>query len=123
MVRSRCVHRAPKPSAIAEFLFVTEGINFQSAGRRFTSTGIAAVGRLLQRQTGPIFHLIEDLFGQSIVEVHRNRRGIDFAGAGQWTQGKGRNHHARSTTHLQARDRQGAQVAINTHPAADFAIR
>src|SRR5713226_4612827 len=31
----------------------------------------AAVGRLLQRHTGPIFHLIEDLFGQSIVEVHQ----------------------------------------------------
>ena len=31
----------------------------------------AAVGRLLQRHRGPIFHLIEDLFGQSIVEVHQ----------------------------------------------------
>src|SRR5215471_16818857 len=31
----------------------------------------AAVGRLLQRHRGPIFHLIEDLFGQSLVEVHQ----------------------------------------------------
>ena len=31
----------------------------------------AAVGRLLQRHTGPIFPLIEDLFGQRIVEVHQ----------------------------------------------------
>ena len=31
----------------------------------------AAVGRLLQRHTGPIFPLIEDLFGVSIVEVHQ----------------------------------------------------
>jgi DNA-binding GntR family transcriptional regulator len=31
----------------------------------------AAVGRLLPRHTGPIFPLIEDLFGQSIVEVHQ----------------------------------------------------
>ena len=31
----------------------------------------AAVGRLLHRHTGPIFPLIEDLFGVSIVEVHQ----------------------------------------------------
>lgn len=31
----------------------------------------AAVGRLLQRHAGPIFPLIEDLFGQRIVEVHQ----------------------------------------------------
>src|ERR1700742_4238118 len=31
----------------------------------------AAIGRLLERHRGPIFHLIEDLFGQSIVEVHQ----------------------------------------------------
>jgi DNA-binding GntR family transcriptional regulator len=31
----------------------------------------AAVGRILPRHTGPIFPLIEDLFGQSIVEVHQ----------------------------------------------------
>src|ERR1700712_3295491 len=31
----------------------------------------AGVGRLLQRHQGPIFQLIEDLFGQSLVEVHQ----------------------------------------------------
>ncbi|MBV8966501.1 MAG: GntR family transcriptional regulator, partial [Mycobacteriaceae bacterium] len=31
----------------------------------------AAVGRLLQRHSGPIFPLIEDLFGVSVVEVHQ----------------------------------------------------
>jgi len=31
----------------------------------------AAVGRLLQRHTGPIFHLIEDMFAQRVVEVHQ----------------------------------------------------
>src|SRR5262252_6247127 len=31
----------------------------------------AAVGRILQRHRGPIFQLIEDMFGQSLVEVHR----------------------------------------------------
>ncbi len=31
----------------------------------------AAVARLLQRHTGPIFPLIEDMFGQNIVEMHQ----------------------------------------------------
>src|SRR5205814_6835498 len=31
----------------------------------------AAVGRLLQRNKGPIFHLIEDMFGQPIAEVQQ----------------------------------------------------
>jgi GntR family transcriptional regulator len=37
----------------------------------FIHPDYAAVGRLLPRHTGPIFPLIEDLFGQSIVEVHQ----------------------------------------------------
>ncbi len=37
----------------------------------FIRRDFAAVGRLLQRHTGPIFPLIEDLFGQRIVEVHQ----------------------------------------------------
>ena len=44
----------------------------RSARPSTTSTAaFAAVGRLLQRHTGPIFPLIEDLFGVSIVEVHQ----------------------------------------------------
>jgi DNA-binding GntR family transcriptional regulator len=37
----------------------------------YINRDFAAVGRLLQRHTGPIFPLIEALFGQSIVEVHQ----------------------------------------------------
>ena len=37
----------------------------------YINRAFAAVGRLLQRHTGPIFPLIEDLFGVSIVEVHQ----------------------------------------------------
>src|SRR6516162_10483313 len=37
----------------------------------YISRTFAAVGRLLQRHTGPIFPLIEDLFGVSIVEVQQ----------------------------------------------------
>ena len=37
----------------------------------YINRAFAAVGRLLQRHAGPIFPLIEDLFGVSIVEVHQ----------------------------------------------------
>ena len=44
----------------------------RSAAPSTTSTVRSpAVGRLLQRHTGPIFPLIEDLFGVSVVEVHQ----------------------------------------------------
>jgi hypothetical protein len=70
------------------------------------SREFAAVGRLLQRHTGPIFHLIEDLFGQSIVEVHQEiAAALISPGAGWRPEGQGRHHRAGSTTHLQARYR------------------
>ena len=67
----------------------------------------AAVGRLLQRHRGPIFHLIEDLFGQSIVEVHQEIAAalISPALAGG-LKAKAGSHGARSAAHLQAGDRQ-----------------
>src|SRR5512144_192574 len=37
----------------------------------YVNRSFAAVGRLLQRHTGPIFPLIEDLFGVSVVEVQQ----------------------------------------------------
>lgn len=37
----------------------------------FINGEFAAVGRLLKRNRGPIFHLIEDLFGQRIAEVQQ----------------------------------------------------
>jgi len=81
----------------------------------------AAVGRLLQRNRGPIFHLIEDLFGQSIVEVHQEiaaalispplARGLKVKAG---------------TTALEVQRTyklatgKVAQVAINTHPGSRF---
>jgi GntR family transcriptional regulator len=38
----------------------------------FIHRDFAAVGRLLPRHTGPIFPLIEDMFGQNIAEVHQD---------------------------------------------------
>jgi len=81
----------------------------------------AAVGRLLQRHTGPIFHLIEDLFGQSIVEVHQEIAValISPALAGGLKVKAGTTALEVQRTYKLATGKI-AQVAINTHPAARF---
>jgi DNA-binding GntR family transcriptional regulator len=81
----------------------------------------AAIGRLLQRNTGPIFHLIEDMFGQPIVEVHQE------ISAGTVPPGLATGLKAKSgamallvqRTYRLASGRI-AQVAVNTHPASRF---
>jgi len=81
----------------------------------------AAVGRLLQRHRGPIFHLIEDLFGQSIVEVHQ-----EIAAALIAPELAGGLEVKAGTTALEVQRTYKlatgkiAQVAINTHPATRF---
>jgi GntR family transcriptional regulator len=81
----------------------------------------AAVGRLLQRHTGPIFHLIEDLFGQSIVEVHQEIAAalISPALAGGLKVKAGTTALEVQRTYKLATGKI-AQVAINTHPAPRF---
>jgi GntR family transcriptional regulator len=81
----------------------------------------AAVGRLLQRHTGPIFHLIEDLFGQSIVEVHQEIAAalISPALAGGLKVKAGTTALEVQRTYKLATGKV-AQVAINTHPASRF---
>ena len=81
----------------------------------------AAVGRLLQRHTGPIFHLIEDLFGQSIVEVHQEIAAapISPALAGGLKVKAGATALEVQRTYKLAAGKI-AQVAINTHPASRF---
>jgi DNA-binding GntR family transcriptional regulator len=81
----------------------------------------AAVGRLLPRHTGPIFPLIEDLFGQTIVEVHQELSAtltppalapsfkVEAASA------------ALEVRRLyKTPDGQVAQLTISTHPASRF---
>jgi GntR family transcriptional regulator len=81
----------------------------------------AAVGRLLQRHRGPIFHLIEDLFGQSIVEVHQEIAAalISPALAGGLKVKAGATALEVQRTYKLATGKI-AQVAINTHPASRF---
>jgi DNA-binding GntR family transcriptional regulator len=81
----------------------------------------AAVGRLLQRHTGPIFHLIEDLFGQSLVEVHQEIAAalIPPALADGLKVKAGTTALEVQRTYRLASGKI-AQVAINTHPASRF---
>jgi DNA-binding GntR family transcriptional regulator len=81
----------------------------------------AAIGRLLQRHTGAIFHLIEDRFGQSLVEVHQ-----EIAAALISPDLAKRLNVKEDTMALEVQrtyrlaSGKIAQIAINTHPASRF---
>jgi DNA-binding GntR family transcriptional regulator len=81
----------------------------------------AAVGRLLQRHRGPIFHLIEDLFGQNLVEVHQEIAAAQISPAlasGLKVKAGAMALEVQRTYRLATG--KVAQVAINTHPASRF---
>ncbi|MFV8819843.1 GntR family transcriptional regulator [Haliea sp. E17] len=87
----------------------------------YINRAFAAVGRLLQRHEGPIFPLIEDLFGINIVKVEQQIAattldetlatplGVDIASAALQIR----------RTYTTA-DATVAQITINTHPASRF---
>lgn len=81
----------------------------------------AAVGRLLQRHTGPIFPLIEDLFGLSIVEVHQEISAVQVSPAlaeGLKVEPATAALEVRRTYKISTEE--VAQVTINTSPASRF---
>jgi GntR family transcriptional regulator len=87
----------------------------------YINRDFAAVGRLLQRHTGPIFPLIEDLFGQSIVEVHQEIAAVLISPAlahGLKVEAGTAALEVRRTYKIS--DGGVAQVTINTHPASRF---
>jgi GntR family transcriptional regulator len=90
----------------------------------YINRDFAAVGRLLHRHSGPIFPLIEDLFGQTIMEVHQEIAAVLISPA----LAHGLKVEAR-TTALEMRrtyrmsDGGVAQVTIITHPASAFVTR
>ncbi len=81
----------------------------------------AAVGRILQRQSGPVFPLIEDMFGQRITEVQQQisatRLPADLAAEFGVEEGSAALEVRRS---YKTADERIAQVTINTHPADRF---
>jgi GntR family transcriptional regulator len=81
----------------------------------------AAVGRLLHRHTGPIFPLIEDLFGVKVAEVHQTIGatliGAELASALSVEPGSPALEVQRT---YQLPNRQVAQVTLSTHPATRY---
>jgi DNA-binding GntR family transcriptional regulator len=76
---------------------------------------------MLQNHTGPIFPLIEDLFGISIVEVRQEisavQVGVELADALKVEPGTPALEMQRTYT---TSDGEIAQVTVNTHPGARF---
>jgi DNA-binding GntR family transcriptional regulator len=87
----------------------------------YINRAFAAVGRLLPRHTGPIFPLIEDLFGLSIVEVRQEIAAVLIPSvlADRLSVEVGSPALEVRRTYT-ASDGEVAQVTINTHPAARF---
>jgi len=87
----------------------------------YINRAFAAVGRLLQRHSGPIFPLIEDLFGVSVVEVHQEISAIatsrELATLLGVETGSAALEMQRTYT---TSDGEVAQVTVNTHPSARY---
>jgi DNA-binding GntR family transcriptional regulator len=87
----------------------------------YINRAFAAVGRLLQRHSGPIFPLIEDLFGVSVVEVHQ-----EISAMAASSELAGKLGVDTGTAALEMRrayktsDGEIAQVTINTHPSSRY---
>ncbi|HEY7053899.1 MAG TPA: GntR family transcriptional regulator [Mycobacterium sp.] len=87
----------------------------------YINRSYAAVGRLLQRHTGPIFPLIEDLFGISVTEVHQQIAAVvvppELAQNLNIEPGTAALQMQRTYT---TSDGEIAQVTVNTHPSSRF---
>jgi GntR family transcriptional regulator len=100
----------------------SEGADFALCRTEYyINRAFASVGRLLQRHTGPIFPLIEDLFGVSIVEVNQEIAAVliapELAQGLKIEPGSPALEVQRTYT---TSDGEVAQVTINTHPASRF---
>ena len=87
----------------------------------YINRAFAAVGRLLQRHNGPIFPLIEDLFGINIIKVEQQIAATLLDDALARTLGVEPASAALEIrrTYTTA-DATVAQITINTHPASRF---
>ncbi|MCB0940468.1 MAG: GntR family transcriptional regulator [Mycobacterium sp.] len=87
----------------------------------YVNRSFAAVGRMLGNHTGPIFPLLEDLFGISIVEVRQEIAAVqlspELAEVLKIEPGTAALQMRRVYT---TSDSEIAQVTVNTHPASRF---
>ena len=87
----------------------------------YINRAFAAVGRILLRHQGPIFPLIEDMFGQSVAEVHQQISGTLLSKKLARDLRAEENSAAleiRRTYRLP--DNGIMQVTVNTHPASRY---
>jgi GntR family transcriptional regulator len=100
----------------------SEGADFPVCRTEYyINRAFAAVGRMLQRHTGPIFPLLEDLFGVSIVEVHQEIAAVLISS--ELADGLGIEPGTPALDvqrTYKTSDGEVAQVTINTHPASRF---
>lgn len=99
-----------------------EGEDFATCRTEYyINRSFAAVGRILRRHSGPIFELIEDMFGQQVEEVRQQISATllsaDLA-ASFGVEDQSAALEVRRT--YQTTDRTIAQLTINTHPAERF---
>lgn len=87
----------------------------------YINRAFAAVGRLLQRHNGPVFPLIEDMFGQNVIEVHQQISATLVSPALAAGLGVKEGSAALEVrrTYITSEGKI-AQVTINTHPASLF---
>ncbi|OBG40503.1 GntR family transcriptional regulator [Mycolicibacter heraklionensis] len=87
----------------------------------YINRAFAGVGRLLQRHSGPIFPLIEDVFGVSVVEVRQHIRAViitpELSTALAVEPGTAGLQMQRSYTTSEG---EIAQVTVNTHAGDDY---
>lgn len=87
----------------------------------FINGEFAAVGRLLQRNRGPIFQLIEDLFGQRIAEVQQDiSADLVPAAIAEGLRVEPKSIALKVQRTYRLASGKIALVAINTHPAERF---
>ncbi|RFZ57612.1 HTH-type transcriptional regulator FrlR [Mycobacterium marinum] len=87
----------------------------------YINRAFAAVGRLLHRHDGPIFPLIEDLFGLGIVEVQQEIAAVSISPAlAHGLQVEPGSAALQIRRAYVTSDEQVAQVTLNTHPASRF---
>lgn len=87
----------------------------------YINKAFAAVGRILLRHEGPIFPLIEDMFGQSVVEVHQQISAtlVSKAMAAELN-AKEDSAALEIRRTYKAADDLILQVTINTHPGSRY---
>jgi GntR family transcriptional regulator len=87
----------------------------------FISREFAAVGRLLPRHTGPVFLLLEDLFGLNIVEIDQEISGSEITPVlASKLQVEPRSGAIEVRRTYRMADGKVAQISVHTHPALRF---